>query len=351
MIAITASQCEGLALESVGLSQSQFGVHSPEFLSAIVRAAAATITPCTRRELTVHILEHLSPLESNHPWREEIREAITMLIGLGDLVEVQDEENGRVSLYLAPSSFVELSNGLFTLLGNCPDLERIIPESAESTLTHVWYTRRIETPNATALRDILLDFGFLNLPIDFWLKSPDPISAADHLRRYDHALSQLEERPAQIEDVSILAIADVRHYSHRWLPLQNQKGRFVGRRPQAFGSKLWCYMQVDGKNVVRHIDLPHFERHWMAYDEAWHLQLALDSISGNPQQFSVKPSSETGKSIVEIYAPIPSWAVRRWNNLGSPRESKEVWFSFAIQERLLAAEIQFATERLWLRQV
>ncbi len=94
MIAITASQCEGLALESVGLSQSQFGVHSPEFLSAIVRAAAATITPCTRRELTVHILDHLSPLESNHPWREEVREAIAMLIGLGDLVEGQEEENG-----------------------------------------------------------------------------------------------------------------------------------------------------------------------------------------------------------------------------------------------------------------
>ena len=354
MIALTVSQCEGLAVESVGLARSQFGVHSPEFLSAVVRASAASITPCTRRELTAHILKHLSPLELDHAWRDEVREAIETLVALGDLVEVvdDDQENGRASLYLAPSSFVELADGVFVLLGGYQDVRRIIPEAVEARLVHVWYTRRLEAANPAVVRDILLDFGFLNLRTDFWLKSPDPISAVDHLRRYDQALSQLDERSSYIEDVSILdSAADVRRYSRRWSPLQNQKGRFVGRRPQTFGSRLWCYMQVDNKELLRHIDLPHFEHRWMGYDEAWHLQLALDSMKGNPQQFSVHSSSESGMCIVDIYAPIPSWAVRRWNSLGSPRESKGVWFSFAIQEKLLTAEIQFARERLWLKQV
>lgn len=354
MITLTSSQCEGLAVESVGLSQSQFGVHSPEFLSAVVRAAAAAITPCTRRELAVHILKHLSPLDPGHGWRDEVREAIETLVALGDLVEVPDEEQetNRSSLYLAPNSFVELSDGVFILLGGYQDVSSILPEAVEARLTHTWYTRRLEARNPALIRDTLLDFGFLNLRTDFWLKSPDSVSAVDHLRRYDEALSQLEVRPAYIEDVSILdSTADVRRYSRRWSTLQNQKGRFLGRRPQAFGSRLWCYMQIDNNSVLRHVDLPLFERHWMGYDEAWHLQLALDSIHGNPQEFSVRSSSESGKFIVDIYAPIPSWAVRRWNSLGSPRESKGVWFSFVIHEQLLAAEIQFATERLWLRQL
>jgi hypothetical protein len=293
-------------------------------------------------------------LAPDHPWREEIREAVEMLVALGDLVEVPDEdqETGRAALYLAPNSFVELSDGVFILLGGYENVSSIIPEASEARLTYAWYTRRLEARNPDVIRNTLLDFGFLNLRSDFWLKSPDLISASDHLRRYDVVLSQIEIRPTHIEDASILdCAADVRRYSRRWSPLQNHKGRFVARRPQAYGSPLWCYMQVDNGSVLRHIDLPHFERRWMAYDEAWHLQLALDSTNGNPQQFSVNSSSETGTYIVDIYAPIPSWAVRRWNSHGSPRESKGAWFSFAISEQLLAAEIQFATERLWLRQV
>ena len=354
MIALTLSQCEAFAIESVGLSPSHFGIHSPEFLAAVVRAAAAAITPCTRRELAAYILKHLSPLEPEHSWRDEVREAIETLLALGDLVEVpsDDQETSRASIYLAPSSFVELSDGEFILLGGYQDVRRIIPETVEARLTHVWYTRRLEARNPSIIREILLDFGFLNLRTDFWLKSPDPISAVDHLRRYDQALSQLEMRPAYIEDVSILdSTTDVRRYSQRWADLKNHRGRFVGRRPQAFGSRLWCYMQVDNDNVLRHIDLPHFEHRWMGYDEAWHLQLALDSMNGNPQQFSIRPGTESGKCIVDIYAPIPSWAVRRWSSLGSLCEARGVWLSFAIQETLLTAEIQFATERLWLKQV
>lgn len=354
MIALTSSQCEGLALESVGLSPSQFGVHAPEFLAAIVRAAAAAITPCTRRELTAHILKHLTPLEPDHPWIEEFREAVGTLIALGDLVEVadDDQESGRALLYLAPNSFVELSGGVFILLGGYQDVKRMIPDSVEAKLIHLWYTRRLETPNAAAIRDILLDFGFLDLRADFWLKTPDPESASEHLRRYDQALSQLELWPTAIEDVSILDnAADVRHYSRRWSPLQNQTGRFVGRRPQAYGAPLWCYLQVGNNSVVRHIDLPRFEHRWMGHDEAWHLQLAIDSSNGTPQEFSVHPGSAPGMYIVDVYAPIPSWAVRRWNSLGSPRESKGVWFSFAIREPLLSGEIEFAKERLWLKQI
>ena len=40
MIALTPDQCERLALESVGLSQTQFDVHSPEFLAAIVESSS-----------------------------------------------------------------------------------------------------------------------------------------------------------------------------------------------------------------------------------------------------------------------------------------------------------------------
>jgi hypothetical protein len=354
MIILTSSQCEDLAVESVGLCRSQFGVHAPEFLAAIVRTAAAAITPCTRRELIRHILKHLTPLEPNHPWIEEVREAVETLIALGDLVEVagDDEESGRAIIYLAPSSFVELAGGVFILLGGYQDIRHMIPDSVEARLTHLWYTRRLETPNTGAIRDVLLDFGFLDLRADFWLKAPDPESASEHLRRYDQALSQLELWPTAIEDVTLLDNpSDVRLYSRRWTPLQNQTGRFVGRRPQAYGAPLWCYLQVGNNNVLRHIDLPRFEQHWMGYDEAWHLQLAIDSSSGTPQEFSVHPGSEPGSYILDVYAPIPSWAVRRWNSLGWPRRSKGVWFSFAIQESLLAGEIEFATERLWLRQL
>ncbi len=115
MIPLTTSQCEGLAVESVGLPSSQFDVHAPEFQAAIVRAAAVTLTPCTRRELSAYVFRHLSPLAPDHPWREEIRDAVGMLVALGDLVEVPDEdqETGRAALYLAPNSFVELSDGVF----------------------------------------------------------------------------------------------------------------------------------------------------------------------------------------------------------------------------------------------
>ena len=295
MIALTKSQCEGLALDSVGLSQSGFRVDSPEFLAVLVREATASISPCTRRELTGHILKHLSPLDPDYPWRDEIRETIESLLALGDLVEVYDDaqETNQAIIYLAPNSFVELPGGLFVLLGGYQDVKGLIPNSIDAELTHVWYTRRLHVSDADVVRETLLDFGFLNLRPEFWLKSPDTLAAREHVLRYDEALSRMQPRQTLIEEVSLLDTnVDVKRYSRRWSPLENQKGRFVGRRPQAFGSRLWCYLEVTDGMVLRHIDLPHFEHHWRAFDEAWHLQLALDSLRGTPQLFSVRPAAQ-----------------------------------------------------------
>jgi hypothetical protein len=354
VIALTKSQCEGFALDSVGLSQVQFSVNSPEFFAILVRQAAASISPCTRRELTEHVLKHLSPLAPERPWRDEIRETIESLLALGDLVEVCDEgqETNETAVYLAPNSFVELTAGLIVLLGGYQNVKRLIPTSIDAELSHVWYTRRLHVTNADVVRETLLDFGFLKLRPEFWLRSPDGLTAPEQARRYDEALSRLELRPALIEEVLILDTnVDVKRYSRRWSPLQGQTGRFVGRRPQAFGSRLWCYMEVANGMVVRHIDLPHFEQHSSAFDEAWHLQLGLDSLNGTPQLFSVRAGAQSGERVIDIYSLLPSWALRRWNSLGLPVQDKAAWFSFAIQEKYVQTEIDFATERLWLKQV
>jgi hypothetical protein len=41
------------------------------------------------------------------------------------------------------------------------------------------------------------------------------------------------------------------YYPGRWVMPKRQSGRFVGRRPQAYGADLWCYMEVADGTVKR----------------------------------------------------------------------------------------------------
>ena len=69
----------------------------------------------------------------------------------------------------------------------------------------------------------------------------------------------LDAAPASFEIPGLSLIdptSSVRYYRGRWVQPQAQTGRFVGRRSQAYGADLWCYIEMDEGQPRRFLDLP-----------------------------------------------------------------------------------------------
>ena len=118
----------------------------------------------------------------------------------------------------------------------------------------------------------------------------------------------------------------VRYYPGRWTSARLQTGLFVARRSQAYGSDLWCYVQMRDGIPERLVDLPLGDSRWDGWDEAWHLQMAIDARRGKAQQFRVVSGLE-GTSDMHFFSPVPIWAQRRWDAIGEQVSVPVVVFS------------------------
>jgi hypothetical protein len=135
-------------------------------------------------------------------------------------------------------------------------------------------------------------------------------------------------------------------YRGRWSSAESKSGRYVGRRPQAYGADIWCYVEVENGQPARLVDLP-VSGPLRGCDEAWLIQAAIDYVAGCPQRFTIR-MVDSGVVAVAFYSPLPSWAQRRWETVGGPFEMSGCLFSYRIDKEDLEEELDFLADRLWM---
>jgi hypothetical protein len=353
---LSATQVHSVKVSELGLDPSVVDLTAVESLAAALRRAAGFLCPCSERTLVRAVVR---PMEALVPHLEEIQDSVEAtleaLVAHGDLLEQRElggdpETRSGVLLYAAPPSFVPRFNGGALLLGIAPEELSPLPRELEARVEHRNHVRRLPPDVCDDLRTELNRLGLVELSFEAWLKAPPPETPERHVARMD---ALLDGAPAAHAIPGLLLLDStkpVRYYRGRWTEPRGQTGRFVARRDQAYGAPLWCYVQTREGLPERFLDLPLPSSRARGCDEAWRLQLAIDALRRQPQQFRLRPGP-VGTRILEFFSPLPLWARRRWDALGEPVLCAGCLFAYRVNENEVDEEARFIFENLWLTQL
>jgi hypothetical protein len=347
---LTAAEVVAQAERALELEHAGVSLLSPEGLSASVRRAASFLCPTTPSALRRAIEDALRGLgEPASELRSRIDETLRDLVGIGDLLVLRIESGDIAAqqLFLGTPAFVPRESGAF-LIGVRPEGAPLIAGELAGDVAyrgHVrWITWRESDEGAAELKRERL----LEISSDQWLASPRALSADVFAESFR---SKMASAPA-IELIDGLRVLDARrtnrYYRGRWRPAtSDDTGYFVARRPQAYGADLWCLGQFDGSGRMRLVDLPIDNPLSSGADEAWRLQAALDALSDNPQVVGVQRSA--GGTRLDLFSPLPSWAQRRLDLVGSPTSrGPGALFSYFVPPADADEEVAFLERLLWM---
>jgi hypothetical protein len=341
-----------LAIETLGLDRDLYVLEYPEAICASIRRAASFLCPTTPRVLVDTVMEVLNPVLDAPLERTEVMSFLEQLVSTGDLLELSQATPERTTrlLYLGPPSYVEKSVGRYLLIGIRPSGAQLVP--GDIPVEYEGHTR-------TALLDgddpdtSLKALGLHRISTKHWIGQPSTTSANGYVVQFQQLLD-FAGASGFIEGLTIIDPgAKPTYYHGRWRPpAPGDSGDFVGRRPQAYGSDLWCLVRLVAGNPERLVDLPVGQTVSPARDDAWRLQAAIDSEHGTPQVFRARPiagavSSE--KCIVDFFSPLPSWTERYLELAGTAVDrSRGALFSYRIPTNALAKLDSALAETMWM---
>jgi hypothetical protein len=350
---ISAEQVHERKVAELGLDPGALDLTAPEALAAALRRAAGFLCPCAPSTLVRAVLRPLDGLVAEtDALKESVEAVLDAMVAHGDLLEERDlagdaDQRNRVLLYAAPPSFVVRDSGVAILLGIAPDQRSPLPEELEARIEYVSYVRRLPPDAASDIRSELIQLGLLELSIKAWLSAPP----SEEPGRYIARLDELLDCATPSGEVPGLMLVDparpVRYYRGRWVEPRGQTGRFMGRRTQAYGADLWCYVYVRNGQPERFVDLPIAGSKLRGCDEAWRLQMAIDAVRGEPQRFRVSEGPREMR-VLELFSPVPLWARRRWDAVGEPIPRSGCLFAYRFRENEIPQELRFLGEMLWL---
>jgi hypothetical protein len=286
--------------------------------------------------------------------KEKVEATLEASIAYGDLLEehefVENHESGSATLlYTAPPSFVLRESGTAILIGVASDQLSALPDDLEVRINYINHVRRLIPQQGEELGIELSQLGLIELSYEKWLNPPLSETPKQFITKMD-ALLKSASPSGNVPGLSILnPETSIRFYRRRWVEPTTQSGRFVGRRAQAYGSPIWCYIELYKGSPLKFVGFPLKGSKWRGCDEAWRLQLAIDYVRGTPQLFKIRTSPSDSR-VIDFFSPIPMWARRRWDALGEPVESSRCLFSYKFGESEIEEEIRFLTEYLWLAQ-
>jgi hypothetical protein len=339
------------SVEALALSPADVALTSQTALAATLRRAASFLCPTTPRTLIRAVIECLRGLpDFSEETEVEITGLVDSLVSYGDLLELPVDDGTRVrrQLYLGSPAFVPRSSQLALLIGIRPEGAPLVGDDLLDDIEYSGYARLIRSKDDRTIEDLLTLEGLIELQSDQWLQAPRQATAHEVAAFYSNRLDAAGPS-GDIEGVQVIDPASrVTYYRGRWRVLKSRDvGRFVARRPQAFGADLWCLADVADGRVTRLIDLPLQNPLAPGADEAWRLQAAMDAIAGHPQQLRVRRSGAT--SVLDFFAPAPSWVRRRLDVVGQPvARSEGALFSYAIASDETEEEIGYLSEMMWL---
>jgi hypothetical protein len=353
---LTIAEVHERKVEELGLDPAAVDLRSIEAIAGALRRAASYLCPCTGATLVRDVVRPFRGLVDDlDAAKALVEDTLEALISHGDILEQQDvtaepHSGLRRLLYTAPPSFVARGSGAVILLGVAPDQLSVLPDDIEARIQYLNHVRRLNALPGEDLPRVLAELGLVQLSPDNWLKAPPTVASEQHVLKLDRLL----DAATPSRDIPGLVLLDperpVRYYRGRWVAPRSQTGRFVGRRSQAYGADLWCYVQLRDGQPERLIDLPLAGSRWRGCDEAWHLQLAIDARRREPQRFRIRPGPAV-TVVLEFFSPVPMWAKRRWDAIGEPVLGAGCLFAYRLTAAEAAEEVRFAGQTLWLEEL
>lgn len=347
---IETAEAEDRARNTLGLRRSSATLLSREGIAASVRRAASFLCPTTPGNLARSVTEVLSGFPGfEADTAQNVRDIVSLCVGYGDLVELPLDFDGRTQrrLFLGQPAFVRRNARTALLIGIRPEGVPLVNDELVPNIEYRGHARSIHVAGDDSISDLLELEGLIDLHPNLWMKAPKPSSPEDLVATYT---KRLDAAPlsGDVEGVTIIDPASrVTYYRGRWRVLKSREsGYFVGRRKQAVGADLWCFMTVLGGVVGKLVDLPLLSHLASGADEAWRLQAALDAARGSHQRVRVHEQADT--AVLDFYAPLPAWAQRRLDVVGIPIErSKGALFSYSLPHDDLEAELHHLGEMMW----
>ena len=353
---LTKMEVHSRGIAQLGLDAHASGLTSVEAIASALRRAARFLCPCASATLVRAIVEPMKGLvEEIEVFREVVWDTLEAMIAHGDFLEHGDIEESSTSsnatlVYGAPLGFVARDSGAVILLGVSSNQLSSLPSDLAGRVEYVKHLRRLRPSPNEDLSVVLPQLGLRKVSYLGWLQSPEDEVPNQHISRLDRLLNAGSASGA-VPGLSILDPEQpVRFYRGRWREVRADSGRFVARRGQAYGSNLWCYVELSNGEPQRLLDFPLAGSRWRGCDEAWRLQMAIDAQRGAPQRFRVQPDSE-GKMVIQLFSPVPAWAQRRWDAVGEPTANQGCLFAYRLSESELVEELHFARNVLWLEEL
>jgi hypothetical protein len=347
---LTPDQVSESALRALGLGDVGVDLFSTESMAASLRRAASLLCPATPGGIVRSVLEVLAGLPGyrDDETKGQLETVLEALVGYGDLLELPAEDPDSIGLriYLGPPSFVRRSSGSCLLIGVRPDGAQLVGDELAALIEYEGHVRTV--PSSDALDEAIASSGLTELSPEQWLEAPRPATPSELIGEYDSRL-QVAGPSGDIADPRVLDPSlPVTYYRGRWRsPKPSDTGTFVARRPQAFGADLWCFAQVTGGHITQLIDLPIFGSLVLGADEAWRLQAAIDATNERHQQVRIQRGA--GRTRLDFFSPLPSWAQRRLDVVGIPllRERGSL-FSYSLPTFEVEEELRFLIDMLWM---
>jgi hypothetical protein len=337
----------------LGLDPDIFNVTSIETIAGALRRTASFHCPCNAATLIRSVVRPLRGLVKDpNSVRSLAEETLEAMIAHGDILDHSDivaerSDEAKSLLYAAHPSFVARRSGTVILVGIASDRLPVFPEEFEKRIEHINHIRRMKPLPHEDLPSELVHFGLNKLSYENWLNTPTSETPAQLLSRHDRLL----DRTPPSHEIPGLSLLEpelpVRYYRGRWVEPRSQTGRFVGRRSQAYGADLWCYVKMHNGHPERLLDFPIESSRWRGCDEAWRLQMAIDALRAKPQQFRTCP--EPGETLkIQFFSPLPMWARKRLDAVGEPASPSGCLFAYKLAASESEEELRFAREVLWL---
>lgn len=340
-------------LEMLGLASSS-DLATAEALAANLRRAAALHCPASPTTLLRAVIQPLQDLVPDVTTvSDQVELILDAMTAYGDLLETRDVSRNNPHrrpnlLYAAPPAFVMRANGSALLMGIATDRVSALPDDLEPLVQCSNHTRRLPANCIPELRDRLRDCGLLDLSQAAWLKCPLEETPDALVARFDRVLSACTPLTTGIDGLTIIdSTKPITYYRGRWTDKIEGTGNVIGRRPQAYGADLWCYVELIDGRPRRFLDLPLAKSRFRGCDEAWHLQAAIDARRDTPQQYR-RRTTDAELVIMNFFSPLPMWAVRRFDAIGERVPPARCLLSYRIPRGDADEESGFLRRYLWM---
>lgn len=322
-----------------------------ELVRPALRRAAYLLAPCSAADLVRFVADPLTPIRD---LRETVEQSLEEMITYGDILEMRKLESdpwGVPSYVLrpAPPAFVIRSPTEAIIIGISGDLPSPLPAELASQVRTKGPVRVLPCAPDDHLAEHLKILGLAQLSEHSWLRTPTTMSAEQHVADWRARLAAIPSSPSTVDGLELL---DPRRpstfYKGRWrAPASTDSGRYVSRRTQLYGAKLWSLVEIEKGIPQRLLDLDSDDGFHRSCDLAWRLQAAIDAAAGSSQVVSVK--REGSALNLDFQSPIPSFAERRLALVGTKSQAPGALFRFQIPEARAAAEIAALQSTLWMQ--